>query len=77
MKLSRRSLLAATAGSLPFVLSRHTSAVSQVTPTVEDMDRIASAPLLNLDGIRNPVIIKSMELLRNDKEIRCYSLRKP
>lgn len=69
MKLSRRSLLATAVGSLPFVMSRRTPAVSQVTPTMEDLDRIASAPLLKLDGIRNPVIIKSMELLRNEKEI--------
>ena len=29
-----------------------------VAPTMEDLDRIASAPLLNLDGIHNPVVIK-------------------
>jgi len=68
MKLSRRSLLAATAGSLPFVISGRVPGAAQAA-TVEDLDRAASAPILHLDGIRNSVIIESMELLRNENEI--------
>lgn len=68
MKLSRRSLLAATAGSLPFVISGRVPGAAQAA-TVEDLDRAASAPILQLDGIRNSVIIESMELLRNENEI--------
>ena len=69
MKLSRRSLLAATAGSLPFVISGRVPGAAQAAATLEDLDRAASAPMLQLDSIRNSVIIDSMELLRNENEI--------
>ena len=68
MKLSRRSLLTSTL-SLPFAASRGLSAGSQDAVTLEDLDRAAHAPLLKLDSIKEPVIIKSMELLRHENEI--------
>lgn len=68
MKLSRRSFVATAAGSLPFVTSRSFSA-TEAQSVVEAVDRAANAPVLNLDDIQSPVIIKSMELLRNGEEI--------
>ena len=35
---------------------------------MKELDRVASGPLLDLEGIRDPVIIESMELLRNGSE---------
>ena len=37
-------------------------------PTVADLDRAASRPILNVSGIDRPLIIRSMELLRNGDE---------
>ena len=69
MKLSRRSMLAATAGSVALLLSQYDADAGQNTVTVDSIDRAARSPLLKLDRIRAPVIIKSMELLRHKDEI--------
>lgn len=38
------------------------------TPSMDDLARVATLPVLKRDEFKNPVIIKSMELLRVDKE---------
>ncbi len=68
MPISRRSLLAAVAGSLPLIASQRMSASEAERVTMKELDRVASGPLLDLEGIRDPVIIESMELLRNGSE---------
>ncbi len=68
MPMSRRSLLAAAAGSLPLVASGRWTAVAADRVSVEELDRVASQPLLDLAGLRDSVIIESMELLRNGNE---------
>jgi hypothetical protein len=69
MRLSRRSLLATTAGSLPFVLSRRTPAVSQVAPIMEDLDRIASALLLQLILIKDTSFTGCICSRSNEKKL--------
>ena len=65
--MTRRRWLAATAGSLPLVACGHLMAADRMN--VDELDRAASGPLLDLDRIGDPVIIKSMELLRHQDEL--------
>ncbi len=67
MKTTRRSFLS-TAGIIPFMISKKTLASDSNTITIDDLDRAAAGPLLHLEGIREAVTIKSMELLRNGNE---------
>ena len=60
--------MAAAVGSFPFVTTRSVSA-AQDSSLTEAVDRAANEPLLKVDDIRTPVIIQSMELLRNGDEI--------
>jgi L-alanine-DL-glutamate epimerase-like enolase superfamily enzyme len=41
---------------------------SSTRPKPEDLDRAASAPVLKADGLKSPVIIDSMRLLKKDKD---------
>lgn len=68
MTISRRSFCAAAAGSLPLVVTgrRVASAADQVSE--EELDRVAMRRLLDLEDLRDPVKIESMELLQNDGE---------
>ena len=67
MSISRRSLLIAAAGSVPLIGVRRKAEAAD-TVTLEQLDRVASAPLLHLEDLRDPVTIESMELLRNEQE---------
>lgn len=69
MPLSRRELLAAAAGSVPLALSHPSTAYAADSVTPAELDRVAAGSLLDLDGIRDPVIIESMQLLRKDGEV--------
>ncbi len=69
MPLSRRELFAAAVGGLPLALSHPTTSYAVDPVTSAELDRVAAGPLLDLDDIRDPVIIESMELLRKDGEI--------
>ena len=69
MKLSRRSLLAAAAGSVSLVAFRRAAAREAARPGAEELERIAAEPALHLDRLRQPVVLESMELLRNGEEI--------
>ena len=68
MSISRRSCLAALAGSISLVATRRMGATAAEQVTVEELDRVASGPILDLEDLRNPVTIESMELLRNQRE---------
>ncbi len=67
MTLSRRKWLAAAAGSIPLVAAVR-NGLGAETPSAEVLDRAAAGPLLHLDDLSRPVIIESMELLRNGGE---------
>lgn len=67
MTLSRRKWLAAAAGSIPLVAAVRNGFGAE-TPSAELLDRAAARPLLHLDDLSRPVIIESMELLRNGGE---------
>jgi len=41
---------------------------AQAGPSGRDLDRAASAPVLKLDGLKSPVIIDSVKLLKKDRE---------
>lgn len=67
MNISRRTLLAAAAGSIPlFSAVNRGIAAEPVSPEV--LDRVAAGPLLRLDDLSSPVMIESMDLLRNGDE---------
>ena len=37
-------------------------------PSVQELDRAAAAPVLRLEGLKSPVVIESIKLLKKDKE---------
>src|SRR5439155_20312350 len=41
---------------------------SAAGPSVKELDRVAAAPVLKLDGLNTPVIIQSIRLLKKDGE---------
>ena len=67
MSISRRSLLAAAASSIPLIAA-HRRAFGTEPVTADELDRVAAGPVLQLDGQVDPVTIESMELLRNGGE---------
>ena len=67
MRLSRRSLLA-SAGSVPLLGFPWTNSFGAERVSLEELDRAASGPLLDLKSLPDPIIIESMQLLRNGKE---------
>ncbi len=69
MPMSRRWLLAAAAGSLPLIAFHRGTAMAADRISLAELDRASMGPLLALEGLREPVIVESMELLRNEKEI--------
>lgn len=69
MKVKRRRLLVATAASLPALMIGNAVAQSHEGLSDDEVMRITNASLLHLDTIKDPVIIESIELLRNGNEI--------
>ncbi|HET8547858.1 MAG TPA: hypothetical protein VFL57_07640, partial [Bryobacteraceae bacterium] len=61
MRFNRRRLLAGA-------LSAGTAAAAPARPRPEDLDRAAAAPVLNTEGLKSPVIIESIRLLKKDRE---------
>ena len=74
MQVDRRSLLAGAIGTGAIGLTSAYAAKPQAKkaasrgPSVQDLDRAAAAPVLKLDGLKSPVIIESMKLLKRDRE---------
>jgi L-alanine-DL-glutamate epimerase-like enolase superfamily enzyme len=62
MQIGRRDLLAGAMGAAAY------PAKPKRGPSMADLDRAASAPVLKLDGLKSPVIIESIKLLKKDKE---------
>lgn len=69
MILNQRLFLAAAAGGgvLPSVRG-YSSDTGKPTVSVEELDKAAGAPVLNLDNLDSPVTIESIRLLRNRRE---------
>ncbi len=68
MKFSRRQLLKAAGGSaLAFAATTRLPAAEKESPSFEQLDRILATPVLKTDGLKSPVKIESIELLRNDR----------
>ena len=75
MVLDRRRFLELTAAGAASILHGCRSAPAK-TPgashrpqvTLEDLEKAASRPVLNLDGLNSPIIIRSLELLRAKNE---------
>ena len=66
MKSSRRTFLAATAASAAAALSSRTSQSADAKrPTRAELDRILEQPVLKTDFLKGPVIVESVELLKN------------
>ncbi|MGH9661224.1 MAG: mandelate racemase/muconate lactonizing enzyme family protein [Bryobacteraceae bacterium] len=63
MQIDRRSLIGGAAG-----LGLSSAAAAPAGPSVPDLDRVASSPVLKLDGLRSPVIIESIKLLKKDRD---------
>ncbi|MHC4673283.1 MAG: mandelate racemase/muconate lactonizing enzyme family protein [Planctomycetota bacterium] len=69
MRSSRRCFLQFAAGTGGLLLSKGVqSATGQAHVTVEALDKAAAAPILNRKLFNSPVVIESIELLRNDRE---------
>jgi L-alanine-DL-glutamate epimerase-like enolase superfamily enzyme len=64
MQVKRRSFLA---GAMGAVGTRGVSLGAE-RPRVEELDRAAAAPVLKTDGLKSPVIIQSMRLLKKNKD---------
>jgi L-alanine-DL-glutamate epimerase-like enolase superfamily enzyme len=62
MRINRRGLLLGATGA------GLTSFQASAAPSVQDLDRAAAAPVLKLDGLKSPVIIESIKLLKKDKD---------
>jgi len=70
MRVNRRNFLAGTTAT-GAVLAGGCASPREAAPTGpsgEELDRVAAAPVLKLDGLTSPVIIDSIRLLRKDKE---------
>ena len=69
MRYSRRRFLELTAGAGVLGVATGVQSTPRKTPpTVEEVDKAAGAPILNLRRLEQPVIIKSVELLRQGRE---------
>lgn len=71
MNMTRRQFAGgalAAAGGLALRSQDARGGEARANFTAEDLDRGAAEPLLHLEGLRAPLIIESMELLRNGRE---------
>ncbi len=73
MRPNRRRFLELTAGAGALSFATGLRAASDNAPLTEkELDKAAAAPVLNLEGLKSPVIIESIDLLRKGSE---YFLR--
>lgn len=67
MKTNRRQLLKSTLGTTIAVTFAGCGAAQSKRPDVKTLDAAATAPILKLDALKDPVKIASVELLRSGK----------
>jgi L-alanine-DL-glutamate epimerase-like enolase superfamily enzyme len=74
MRVDRRRFLISGLGASAVGLNAtsqrkdHTKKPDPAAADVHDLDRAAAAPVLKLDGLKSPVIIESIRLLKKDDE---------
>ncbi len=69
MKTTRRGFLAAGTGAVAFsILPARPAFAANTDVTDEALEKAAARPVLDLKGLKEPVIIESIELLRKGKE---------
>ena len=70
MQLNRRCFLAGAIGLAPSAYAdvQEAKKAAFAGPSGQDLDRAAAAPVLKLDGLKSPVIIDSIKLLRKGRE---------
>src|SRR5689334_4297657 len=70
MNHTRRQIVAGALGaaSSAYAAKASYSAKPRTGPSMDDLARVCNQPVLKRDGLSSPVIIRSMELLRIDKE---------
>jgi L-alanine-DL-glutamate epimerase-like enolase superfamily enzyme len=74
MQLNRRCFLAGTMGAGAIGLAsacvgkEETKEAASRGPSGQELDRVAAVPVLKLDGLKSPVIIESIQLLKKDRE---------
>ena len=68
MNIRRRDFLAATASLAATRRAFCDAPKPKTPPTADALQRAADAPLLNLESLSDPILIESMELLRQGSE---------
>ena len=70
MQLNRRCFLAGAIGLAPsaYADAQEAKKMAFAGPSGQDLDQAAAAPVLKLDGLKSPVIIDSIKLLRKGRE---------
>ncbi len=70
MQAHRRSFLvgALGAGVMGLTTANADTKAAARGPSAQDLDRAAALPVLKRDGLKSPVIIESIQLLKKDKE---------
>lgn len=68
MNIRRRDFLATTAVLATTPIAFCDEPKSKTPPTADDLQRAAAAPLLNLGALSDPILIESMDLLRQGNE---------
>src|ERR1035438_2637708 len=71
-RIARRSLVAGVLGASASARAGQSKTESKKAPKSrprpEDLDRAAARPVLKTDGLKSPVIIESIRLLKKDKD---------
>jgi L-alanine-DL-glutamate epimerase-like enolase superfamily enzyme len=65
MRVNRRSFLAGAMGT--GVVGFNSTYAGTSLPILKDLDKAAAAPVLKLEGLKSPVIIESIKLLKKDE----------
>src|SRR6185503_9211657 len=70
MQVDRRKFLAGAigAGAVGFNAVYAQQAKKATVPSLQELDKAAAAPVLKLEGLKSPVIIESIKLLKQDDE---------
>jgi len=74
MQVSRRHFIAntmgvgATASTAGFGVSQGTGRAGPAEPSLEELDRAAAVPVLRLDGLKSPVVIDTIRLLKKGRD---------
>ncbi len=67
MSITRRAFLGCGVSTALVAAARHGAADDQRRPSMRQLERAAAAPVLKTESFKSPVVIESMELLRNGR----------